>query len=327
MSQQEAKMRTLSKLLLCFLSIGVCNVAIAQGYPNRPVKIVVPFATGGPTDLLARLYANELTGQLGKPVIVDYMPGANAVIGSNYVAKADPDGYSLLVTTGGHSIKPATTNLPYDNEKDLVAVGPIGRSDIILIVHPSLPVKNVQEFVAYAKKQTKKLNYASSGIGGSLHMGSLLLSDVANLQMVHIPYKGGGPTLLAVKTHEVDFAFIAIAPAVPQIKSGGVRLLGIASEDRTDTFPDMPTIAEQGYPGFEVPSAYGLVTTAGTPVAVLDKLEGAMKAVSSKPSVKAALDKIGVKVWPVSRQKYQEWMSAQTETWMRVTKKIGYKKQ
>ncbi len=319
-------MKRYNKLLVFLLVLGVSGGVAAQEFPTKPLKIVVPFATGGPTDLLARIYAQELTGQLGKSVIVDFKPGANATIGENYVAKAAPDGYNLLVTTGGHSIKPSTTILPYDTLKDFVAVGPIGRSDIVLISNPSLGFKNVKDLVAYAKSNQKKMTYASSGIGGSLHMGSLLLAEVSGAEFLHIPYKGGGPTLLAVKSHEVDFAHIAIAPAVPQIKSGGVTLLGIASERRTDAFPDAPTIAEQGYPGFEVPSAYGLVTRAGTPVAILNKLESAMKAVTNKPSVQESLNKLGVTPWLVSRQQYRAWIEKQVHIWEGVTKKIGYVK-
>lgn len=311
--------------LLLLLAALFGDAAIAQTYPTRPVTIVCAFSPGGPTDLIARLYAHELQGILGQPLIVDYKPGANATIGGAYVARAEPDGYYLLLTTASHFINPATQKaLPYDTLKDFDAVGTVGRSDIILVVNPKLPVHNVKELVALAKKKPRQLNFGSSGVGGSLHLGGELLNDAAGIQMVHVPYKGGGPTLQAAVTGEVQLTFVAAPPAIAQIKAGGVRVIGVASRQRAEYLPDVPTIEEQGFPKFEVPSAYGMVTTAGAPRSVIERLNHAMNAVLDRESAREALKKIGVTPWRLSPEEFQAWLTEQVGVWKRVAKKINF---
>jgi tripartite-type tricarboxylate transporter receptor subunit TctC len=271
------------------------------------------------------LYSHEFQSVFGQPFVVDYKPGANATIGGSFVARAAPDGYALLLTTASHFINPATQkSLPYDTLKDFAAVGTVGRSDIILVVNPKLPVRNVKELIALAKANPKKLNFGSSGVGGSLHLGGELLNDAAGIDMTHVPYKGGGPTLTAVVTGEIQLTFVAAPPAIAQIKSGGVRVIGVASPKRAAYLPDVPTIEEQGFPKFDVPSAYGIVTTAKTPAAVIKRLNDAMNAALDKENVKQALGKIGTTPWKLSPDEFHAWLTEQVAVWQRVAKKINY---
>jgi tripartite-type tricarboxylate transporter receptor subunit TctC len=318
-------MKCLTKLA-CLLPLALsCGAAAAQAYPTKPVTIVVAFAPGGPIDLIARPMAAKLTEALGQSFVVDYKPGANAVIGAGYVAKSAPDGTNLLIFSSGHTINPSTQkSLPYDTLRDFAAVSPIGKSDIIVIVHPSLPVKSVKELVAHAKANPGKLNFASSGTGGSLHLGGELLKVVAGIDMTHVPYKGAGPALLDVVAGNAQLAFIAAPPAVPMIKAGKVRLIGVASLKRAPTFPDTPTIDEQGFPKFEVISGYGFLAPAKTPRPIIDRLNATMQKILATEDVKQMFNKMSLEPWHLKPEELQAWLTEEVQKWQRVTKAIKY---
>lgn len=316
--------RFLCALLLAVLAL--LNLpSYGQVYPVRPVRLIVAFAPGGPIDLLARPVSQRLTESLGQSFVIDFRTGGNGIIGTEHVAKAAPDGHTLLIFSSGHTINPSTQrSLPYDTLKDFAAVSPIARSEFVLIVNPKLPVNTVQELVALAKSRPGALNFSSSGTGGALHLSGEFLKLAAGIQMTHIPYKGAAPALLEVIAGNADLAFVAAPPAIPQIRAGKVRVIGVASARRWSYLPDVPTIDEQGYPGFEVTAGYGLVAPSGTPGFILSKLNDAMERILSSPEFPPMLAKMGLDPWYLKPDKLQAWLSSDVQKWQRVTKAIKY---
>ena len=275
-----------------------CSAAGAQNFPAKLVRVIVPFPPGGPVDLTARPVAQRLTEVLGQPFVVDYKPGAAGVIGSEHVVKSPADGYTLLVFSSGHTINPSTQkSLPYDTLKDFAAVSPISRSDIVLVTNPKLPVNNLKELIALAKARPGKLNYASSGTGGPLHMSAELLKVVTGIDMVHVPYKGAAPALQDVVAGTADLAFVAASAAVPLIKAGRIRLIAVASLKRAASFPDTPTVEESGYPRFEVISSAGFLAPAATPRPIVNRLSGIMEKILATAEIRQDLNKIGLEPW------------------------------
>ncbi len=313
--------------VLIALSSG--SQVFAQGsYPNKPIKMVIAFAPGGPVDLTVRPVGQKLGEVLGQPVIMDYKVGGTATIGTDYVAKSPADGYTLLIAASPHTINPSTQkSLPYDTLRDFTGVSPIGRSDIVLVSNPKLPVNNVQELIALAKAKPGKLNFASSGTGGPLHLGGELLKMVAGIDMVHIPYKGGGPALQDVVAGTADIAFVAAPPAVAQIKAGKVKLLAIASLKRTEAFPDTPTVEEAGFPKFEITAAYGIVVPAGTPAATISRLNGALEKTLATAEIRQAFNRMGLAPWWMTAEQYTDWIREDIERWAAVAKAIKYQRE
>ena len=314
-----------TKLCGAFALALLSSAAAAQNYPAKPVRVMVAFAAGGPIDLVARPISVKLTEALGQSFIVDYKPGANGIIGSEFVAKSAPDGYTMLVFSPAHTINPSTQkSLPYDTLKDFAGVSPLGRTDVVLVVNPALPVKNVKELVALAKSRPGKLNFASSGTGGSLHLAGELLKVVAGIDMTHVPYKGASPALMDVVAGTADLAFIAAPPAVPMIKAGKVRLIGVSSLKRAASFPDTPTVEEQGYPKFEVTSGYGIVVPAATPKAAINRVNGALEKILATAEIRQIFNGMGLDPWYMTADELQTWLRDDTEKWQKVTKAIKY---
>lgn len=313
-----------SLLLLLPLLSMIATPAVAQNYPTKPVRIMTAFPPGGPTDLIGRPIAQKFQEALGQPFIVDYKPGGNATIGTDYAAKAAADGYMLLLIPPSHTTNPSTQkSLPYDTLKDFTGISPLSRGEVVLITHPKLPVNSVKELVALAKSQPGKLNYASSGTGGSLHLGGELFKMVAGIDMVHIAYKGAAPALTDVMGGTADLMFISAVPAVAQIKSGKVRLLAVASPKRSVTYPDAPTVAET-YPKFEIGSNYGLIAPAATPRAVVSRLNGALKDILASPDIKKTFNGLGVEPWWDTPEGFTGWVRDEVTKWSTVAKAINY---
>ncbi|MGZ5114795.1 MAG: tripartite tricarboxylate transporter substrate binding protein [Burkholderiales bacterium] len=263
---------------LVFLSSAIAALEIAaQEYPSKPVRIIVSFAPGGPNDLSVRPIAQKLQEILGQPFVVDYRAGANGIIGTEYVAKAPPDGYALLVISSSFTINAsAYAKLPFDPVRDFAPVSSIAVSDIVFLTNPTVPAKTVKEFVALAKARPGKLTYGSSGSGGSLHLGGELLKLTADIDMVHVPYKGAALALTDVIGGHVDCMFISAPGAIGQITSGKVRALAVASRTRAASLPHVPTFAEAGYRGVEVDTRYGIIAPAATPAATINRLQAAI---------------------------------------------------
>jgi tripartite-type tricarboxylate transporter receptor subunit TctC len=318
-------MKFLGQALATVLATVSAGAASAQAYPAKPVKVMVAFAAGGPIDLVARPVSQKLGEALGQSFIVDYKPGANGIIGSEFVAKSAPDGYTLLVFSPAHTINPSTQkSLPYDTLKDFAGVSPLARTDVVLVVNNNLPVKNVKELVALAKQRPGKLNFASSGTGGSLHLGGELLKVSAGIDMTHVPYKGASPALMDVVAGVADLAFIAAPPAVPIIKSGKVRLIAVSGRKRATTFPDTPTVEEQGFPKFEVTSGYGIVVPGATPQAAISRLNGALEKILASAEIHQIFAGMGLEPWYLKSEELQAWLREDTEKWQRVTRAIKY---
>lgn len=245
----------------------------AQTYPAKPVRIVVGFAAGGPTDVTARQLSQKLTEKLGQPVIVEPRTGAGGNIAAEFVAKSPPDGYTLLLPAFAHAVNPSLyANLPFDTEKDFVPIALLTTSANLLAVHPSLPVRNVRELIVLAKAKPGELAYGSAGVASASHLAGELLNSMAGIKLAHIPYKGAAPASIDLVGGHISAAFPSISLALPHAKAGRLRLLGVAGLKRAESLPDLPTIAEAGVPGFEVLSWYGLLAPAGTPADIIVRL-------------------------------------------------------
>jgi tripartite-type tricarboxylate transporter receptor subunit TctC len=266
---------------------GLASTAHAQSYPTRMVRIIVPYPAGGATDILARILAEKLTAMMGQTFLVENRPGASGNLGFGYVAKADPDGYTLLMGTANMTIAPAfSDNLPYDPVKDFAPVATVVSSQNLLVIRPDLPAKDVKELIAYAKANPGKLNYGSSGIGTPL-LSIELLKSLAGLAIVHVPYKGDSPALQDLMAGQIDMYCSTITAEVPYVRSGKLRALGVTSNKRAASLPEVPTIAEAGVQGYELASWYGILAPAGTPAAIVDKLHDAIDKIVAMPDVTA----------------------------------------
>lgn len=298
----------------------------AQAFPNQPVTLIVPFPPGGPTDAMARRLADGLKRQLGQTVVVENRPGAGGNIGAEYVARAKPDGYTIMFGTSG----PLAINgslykqQQYDPQKSFAPVIRIGHLPNILVVHPSLPVHNVQELIAYAKQNPDKLSYASSGNGASSHLAGILFNKMAGTQILHIPYKGTGPALNDLLGGQVSMSFTDILTALPHVKAGTLRAIGLASAERSQALPDLPTLSEQGLDGYDVSVFFGIVAPRSTPSDVIDKLNQAFIAVLADPDVKETLHKQGiVEADDKTPQGLSSFIDAQVPKWRAIIQEAG----
>ena len=306
--RRQGQLKYLMRNLVCVAwSAFVVLNANAQDYPVKPVRIIVPFTPGGPNDSAVRPLAQKLQELLGQPFVVDYRPGANGIIGTELVAKSPPDGYTLLVISASYAINTAmTAKLPFDAVRDFAAVSSIATGDILFVINNVVPARTVKEFVALARSKPGKLVYASSGVGGSLHLGAELLSYSAGLHMVHVPYKGAIPALTDVIGGHVDAMFVAGPAALPMVKASKVRALAVASRRRMPALTEVPTFAEAGFPGVEVDSRYGLLAPAATPRDVVIKLNAAIVKAIAATDVRERYTAMGLDGISSTPQEYTE---------------------
>jgi tripartite-type tricarboxylate transporter receptor subunit TctC len=301
--------------------------ANAQAFPSKPIRMVVGFAPGGANDTLARILSIELNKSLGQPVIVDNRPGAGGTIGAEVVAKAPPDGHTLLLgSTGTNGIAPSLySKLPYDQMKDLAPVSLVARSANLLVVNPSMPAKNVRELVALAKSQPGKLNYASSGVGSTLHLAMELFKSMAGVNIVHVPYKGDALALADVMVGNVDMSLLPIPPALPQAKAGKLRILAISSGKRMSTLPAVPTVAESGVPGYDFSSWYGVFAGGATSGDTIERLAQEVHTAIAQPQVKTQIDRQGVEPAVNSPAEFRRLVADEIAKWGKVVKSVGVK--
>ncbi len=284
---------TLLTLLLCLApsiaaqaqQAGGASKSSADSYPAKPLRFVVGLAPGGATDIVARLIAQKLTDALSQPVIVDNRSGAAGSIGAGIVAKAQPDGYTLLVVSSSFGINPSLYDLPFDSIKDFAPVIHIGQAPFLLVATPSLPVQTVKDLIALAKAKPGTLNFSSGGHGGSGHMAGELFKHIADIQVEHIPYRGGSPAVTGVISGQVQFTFSAIVAGLQHWRAGRLRALGVTSGKRSNSAPDVPTIAEAGVPGYQVLTWYGVLAPAAAPKAAITKLNEQMNKIVCMPEI------------------------------------------
>jgi tripartite-type tricarboxylate transporter receptor subunit TctC len=296
-------------------------------YPVRPITLIVPYAAGGGNDVLARGVAEPMGKTLGQPVVIENHGGAGGSIGTRQVAKAAPDGYTLgLGGTGTLAVDPTLyPNAGYDPRKDFAPVGLIATSPLIILVNPSLPAHSVQELIALAKKQPGKLNYASAGRGSGIHLGTVLFALTAGIELTHIPYKGSGPALTDLLGSHVAIYFSSLPPAIGLVKEGKLRALGVTGLKRSPIFPDVPTVAEQGLPGFEAVLHYGIVAPAGTPRAIVDKLNAALRGAINSEEVHKRIATEGAEPLPGTPDEYAADIDREETKWSALVEKAGLK--
>lgn len=317
-----AWMHALTRGAAALAMVVATTMAAAQAYPNRPIRMVVPFPPGGAVDVIGRVVAPALSERLGQQLVIDNRGGANAIIGTDIAAKAAPDGYTLLIVPAGHAITPnVTRKLPYDTLKDLAAVGLVGNGAYILVIHPGLPVKSVSEFVAYAKARPGKLNYAATGYGNATHLAGELFKVLTGVDMVYILYKGGGPALTDVISGQVSAFFAGVASAAAHIKSGKVRALGVTTARRAAALPDIPTIAETGVPGYEVDGWYGILAPARTPQAIIQRLNAEINAVVATQEAKDRLLAVGLQARGTTPAEFHQMIVNDIARWANVAKR------
>ena len=311
------------------LSIGIVAAialpARAADYPARQVRVVVGAVSGGGVDITARVLAAKLSEQLGQQFFVDNRPGAGGNIGSEFVAKSPPDGYTLLMgTIAVLAINPSLyKDLPVDPVRDFAPVTRAADSTNILVIHPALPVKNMKELIALAKARPGELVYGSSGIGTAGHLSGELFSSMANVKMVHVPYKGGPPSMIDLIAGRLQLIFATAVVAVPQMQAGKVKALAVTTARRSVFAPDLPTVAEAGLPGFEANNWYGLVAPAKTPPEIISRLNREAVAVLKLPDVKDSLFKQGIEAAPGTPEEFGAYMKSEIAKWSKVVKASG----
>jgi len=297
------------------------GAARADDYPSRPVKIIAPFGAGGPADSFTRIVAQELQKSLGQPFVVENRPGAGTTIGTEAAAKAAPDGYTLLVVSGTQTVNETLySKKAYHLMKDLVAVSPTVDSDLVLVVNPSLPAKNLKELLALARAKPGSLNFGSSGPGSNYHMAAELLKNLTGVDIVHVPYKGSTGMRTDILSGQIQLLFDSVPTMAPWIKAGKVRAIGTSGATRSPTLPDVPTLAEAGVPGFQATLWVGLMAPAGTPQPILEKLNREVTKILSRPDIKASWDKQGATPLIMSQPDFSRFMQAQVDKWAKVIK-------
>ena len=320
-------MRSLQRVLLGALVALAAMCAFAQSYPNKPIRLVVPFPPGGTTDILARDVGQRLTEALGQPVVIDNRPGAAGNIGSEIVAKSTPDGYTLLMcTVSSPAINPSLySKLPYDHIKDFAPVILVARVPNVLEVNPSVPVYTVTDLIKLAKEKPGQLNFASSGSGTSIHLSGELFKTMAGVNMVHVPYKGSAPAVTDLVGGQVQLMFDNLPSSLQQIKGGKLRAIAVTSAQRSPALPDIPTIAESGLPGFEATSWFGVLAPAGTPAAIVNRLNAEVDKWLQSDSGKAQLFEQGALPAGGTPEEFAAYIRAETEKWAKVVKVSGAK--
>lgn len=315
-----------SALALLGLALLGSTSASAQTYPNRPVRIVVPFATGGPADVYARFIAQRLSDSLGQSFVVDNKPGGGSVIGTDLAAKAAPDGYTLLMMSNTHTVNETLIpNKPFALMKDFVGVAPINYSDLVLVAHPSKGINTLGDLLKRAQAEPGKLNYASSGPGTPYHMAGELLKSMARINMVHVPYKGSSGARTDVIGGQVDLMFDAVTTMTEQVKAGKVKALATSGRARSDVMPDVPTLTEAGVPGYEATIWLGIMAPRGTPQPVIDRLNEAISKIVGTPELKQQWSRQGAVPMVMNPAAFTKYLNDDIAKWAGVIKTANIK--
>jgi tripartite-type tricarboxylate transporter receptor subunit TctC len=296
------------------LSCGCIAHAVAQTYPSKPVRVLVGFAAGGGTDTAARMVAQKLTESLGQPVVVENRAGSGGIIASDAVAKAAPDGYTLLMMAAADSIQPAMRiKMPYELPKDFSPISLVVTGAFVLVIHPSVPAKNIRELVAIARSRPGELNYATSGIGSSAHLAAELMNSLAKVKTIHVPYKGVSQGVVGVASGEADMIFASVTAAQPLIDAGRLRPIAVSTAKRSALMPNMPTLHESGVPGYDRTGWYGMMGPAGLSKDVLTKLNSSIVKAVNTPEMKASFFKQGLEAETNSPEQFTEMIRREVE--------------
>ena len=314
--------RRAAALALASLALG----AFAQSYPTKPVKIIVPFAAGGPADIYARVLGEKLQAALGQAFVIEDRPGGGAIVGTDAVAKSPADGYTLLMMSNTHTVNESLfAEKPYQLMRDLVPVAPVNYSDLVLVVHPSVAAANLREFLALAKANPGTLNYASSGPGTPYHMAGELLKAMAGVDIVHVPYKGSSGARTDILGGQVQMMFDAITTMAPNVRAGKLRALGTSGKVRSTVLPEVPTVSEAGVPGYDAVIWLGIMAPAGTPRAIVERLNNEITRATNSPEMKEAWAKQGAVAMSMTPEEFGRHLREDIEKWARVVKISGAK--
>lgn len=312
------------KCITCAAAWVVASSAQSQGWPAKPVRIVVPFAAGGPADIYARFLGQRLQEPLGQSFVIENRPGAGSIIGTDVVAKAPADGYTLLLMSNTHTINESLiVKKPFALMKDFAPVAPINYSDLLMVVHPSLPVRNVKELVALAKSKPKGLNYASSGNGTPYHLAGEHFKSLIRADIVHVPHKGSAEARTSVMSGQVEVMIDAITTMAPLAKSGRVRALGSTGQKRSAVMPELPTVAEAGVAGYEATIWLGVMAPVNTPRVVTERLNAEITKVTARADVKSAWNSQGAEPMSMSLSEFEKYLNADIAKWAKVVKVSG----
>lgn len=317
----------MNRLAIALLSAFVFHATVhAQAYPARSVKIVVPFGVGGPADIYARFIGSKLSDTMGQPFVVENRPGGGAVIGSDAVAKSAPDGYTLLMMSNTHTVNETLIpKKPYELMKDLAPINGVNYSDLLMVLHPSVPANNLKEFLALAKARPKDLNYASSGPGTPYHMAGELFKFMAGVDIVHVPYKGSDGARVGILGGQVQMMLDAITTMAPNVRAGKVKAMGTTGKTRSSVLPDVPTLSEAGVPGYETGIWLGLMAPIGTPRAVLERLNVEVAKVANAADVKETWGKQGAAPMSMTLEQFDKFLRDDIAKWASVVKATGMK--
>jgi tripartite-type tricarboxylate transporter receptor subunit TctC len=315
--------------ILCSVALLLASAAAtaqADTYPSRPVRLIVPFAAGGLNDVVARLVAPYLERALGQPFIIDNRPAASGIVGTDATAKAAPDGYTLLMVASSFTVLPAThPKLPYEPERDLAPIVMVAKNSLLFLVNPKVPAKSLSEFVALAKAEPGKFNYASPGAATQTHLVVELFSSKAGIKLQHIPYRGGAPAMTAMVAGDTHFTAISTLLSLPQIQAGALRAIANGNLTREPQLPDLPTVAEQGFPGFEAIQWIGLLTTAGTPKDIVDRINAEVSRALREPDLIAKFAQQGIVPAGGTAADFQRTIAADIRNWTETARAANIK--
>ena len=315
---------------ICFVAgwafIAAAAAAPAQEYPNKTIRLIVPFPAGGPTDVIARTVALKLTESWSQPIVIDNRGGAGGNVGTDIAAKAAPDGYTLAMVIVSHAINASLySKLPYDPVKDFAPVSLAGAATIVLIAHPGVQAKTIKELIALGKSNPGKLSWGSPGTGTPHHLAGEMFKTVTRIEMVHIPYKGAAPAVVDLLGGQVALAFVSLPAALPHIKAGKLTALGVSGAQRSAVAPEVPTIAESGLPGYELENWYGVLAPAGTPRAIVDRLSGEIVKILTTQEVKERLNAQGFEVRTSTPAQFAAYLKSEIVKWAKIVKDSGAK--
>jgi len=314
-----AMLRRLSILLLVMLSLAPAAPVAAQDYPTRPVRVIVPFGAGGPTDVFTRAIAEELYKALHQPFVMENRPGAGTIIGTDAAAKSAPDGYTLLMMSATQTTtETLVPNKPFKLMRDFAPVASLLNSELVMVVHPSVPATTVQEFIALAKAKPGALNYASSGVGSNYHMAAELFKNLTGTNIVHVPYKGSTGARNDIISGQVQMMFDSVTTMAQMAQAGRVRALATTGKVRSPVLPDVPTLAEAGVPGYEATMWIGVMAPAGTPRPIVDRLNTEINKILARPDVKAAWEKQGANPMLMQPDAFGSYVQSEIEKWAKV---------